>query len=68
MFAMFIVLAGCLLGFVALVFGLRAARWTLAFLLLLPLLFFAAGFPGIKTANHPPPGVTDYSGLLDPGK
>jgi hypothetical protein len=37
-----LVLAGCLLGFVGLVFGLRAARWTLAAILFLPLLFMAA--------------------------
>jgi hypothetical protein len=36
-----LVLVGCLLGFVFLVFGARAFRWTLAFILFLPLLFVA---------------------------
>jgi hypothetical protein len=38
-----LILAGCLLGFVGLVFGFRAFRWTFAFILFLPL-FFAALF------------------------
>jgi hypothetical protein len=53
----FLVLAGCLLGFVFLVFGSRAFRWTLAFILFLPLLFAALFIYGMLTAaaHHVPP-------------
>jgi hypothetical protein len=56
-------LLGCLLGFVGLVFGARALRWTLAFILFLPFILIAVA---IYNANHPnPPAASNaFSDLL----